>query len=913
MKKYGVVLTILLCVISGAVNAQQVTNAGDQLYSFEFSGEKLSDALKKIVAVSGVDLIYDPTIVDDKIIYARVRNKDIHAVLTSVLTGTGLDFIILSTGTYVIVMSSLKEPAKGSISGRIMDANTREPLPGATVMLADASGGTASNMAGHFNLNSLLPGSHELIFSFVGYQPVKKTIQILPDENVREQIYLSPGTLDFKPVIVSAHKPFITASHKAAYHHDEMRQWNAGNHSENVIQGMGIFPGVQTGIAFTDIHIHGGHRGDHRIFLDGIPIYNPYSFGQMFSAFSPYAIGRIEVEKSGSGASSGSFMSGRINMNHELDGSRSKFLTQADPLSVNLLGNASVNLQDDRNLYVMSAYRTSVWDVYREPSLSSSVNNWDLVDPLVFNILQNELGINRAFVSAQNDNDISFSDFHTALRLDLGHFHTIGFSLYTGHNAVQTDVLAFDRNSSDRMFGRDSYHWNNIATQLNYNWLATPRFDLSFQATYSENSMNHTYTMFDEAGIQALGIENEDDLFTALTQNIPNGISQFDENLIQHFILNADAGYSFSPQFKLTGGLQFDYVNSRFELSDLFYLPTNNRHSSNIFSTWFSADFRITPNLRAETGSRFTFLNNGTDMYAEPRISLQFDQHETSVGYWSVKLTSGIYRQFINQFEISNVGPSSIVPYFTIWAHDSSIRQPLSYNSTLSFILEPTSGTSFTAESWVRFQPAAYVTSPRNLMVGANLDRDGFDAFAEVTDINMYGFSFRAEQHTLGGKLNILAGYDYSYASVNKENQFGRSLQAPWVDPHRLQMRLIARPISNIAVVGSWQGIYGRSWAFRQAYYDFLVPHNITEEAGFDFTHPESDKLPAFHQVDVSLIYFYETSFMNSEIRLNFINVLNRKNVIDWNLIYQEGSQLPVISERTLPGFSPSLSIRLVF
>jgi outer membrane cobalamin receptor len=81
-------------------------------------------------------------------------------------------FVTLSLGSF----------AKGTITGVILDKDTDEPLTGATIRLLDSTIGTISNMDGSFSLK-LDAGSHQISFSFVGYQT--KTISVkVTDEKV---------------------------------------------------------------------------------------------------------------------------------------------------------------------------------------------------------------------------------------------------------------------------------------------------------------------------------------------------------------------------------------------------------------------------------------------------------------------------------------------------------------------------------------------------------------------------------------------------------------------------------------------------------------------------------------------------------------------------------------------------------
>jgi len=887
----------------------------DRRFTFEFSGVPLEMVLEEIVQSASVNLIYDPQLLSNYLVYQRIRNRTLSETLNEVLNPFGLDFIILSSGTFVIVKSSRGAPSYGNVSGLVADAITGEPLPGATILLADASGGTVTNLSGQFNLAPLISGTHELIISYVGYKPVRKVVEVIQTASTNEIVLLQPSIINFSPVVVSAHNPFLVRGHNSDSELNKMQLWD-GKAPNSSLRSLSLFSGVQRISGFSDIHIQGGQRGGHRFFLDGAPVYNPTSFGQLFSAFSPFAISRVQVDKAGFGVESGSFVDGKINLSHEINHAYPFHgLMHVHPLAANVRGGMSIDTGNESAISIMTAFRSTYSGLYTDPVLSSRINQWEMVDPLIYNILDGNPGVPRNFITEANNSEIDFYDFHVASRFKVDRFKTVSFSLYTGKNEVATDIFATDSFSSQRLYASDVYIWDNVATQARFDWLASPRIELNMQGSFSRNAMNHKYAFLNENQISEIlaseGSHSTD--FSTLQNSISNGTQQFDTNEINHFIFRTDAQYSFSPSFKFRSGIQYDHVGSKLLLSDSFYLPTDARSSSDIFSSYFSGKWFLNRNLFLDGGVRFTTFAQNSTIFAEPRLALQYDKESDVLGFYSLRLSGGIFRQFINQFDITNVGPSSLVPNFSIWMHDATTPQPKSYHGALSLLLQPASDTQINVEAYIKNQPIAYITSHRNLMVGSEINRSAFEAFGEVTDIIAYGFGIRGQQGVLNQRIQLFGGYDYSFSSKNMETQFGSRMPAPWNTPHTVQFRALGRLSSSFAIVAQWQGMYGRTWAFRQSYYDFMVPHNFTQESGFNFEHPDKDKVRAFEQLDFSFIYSGSLKLAELEIRLDLMNVLNRSNTIDWNLFYPSEGNAPQIRERNLPGFSPSVSLSIKF
>ncbi|MCH8557192.1 MAG: TonB-dependent receptor [Balneolia bacterium] len=920
------VMMLVLSISIQTAEAQERTRSAEYQYSFSFSGTPLSEALENLAASAGVNLIFDPDLVANQFVYSRVRGNTINDLLSVLLDRKDLDYIILSSGTYVIVKSAREASSFGSLTGQVVDAETGEPLMGATVMIADASAGTVTNRSGQFSLGGLISGEQELIFSYLGYEPVRKKIHIPQQGNITERITLNSRTVDFFPVVVAAHRPLT-----AGMHHEQAAEprngWNTGNRYNSAIQSLDLFSGVQHGIPMAGTHIQGGQRSEHRMYLDGVPVYNPYSFGQLSSAFSPYAINRIEVDKAGFDASAGSYIAGKINLQHNVSGRAGQnALFQADPLSTNAFGSVRTTTENGRSLELMTAYRTSIWGVYEDPVLSGTLSEWDTIDPLLYNLVaSNGNGqLMQDFAPVNNRSDIGYYDVHFAGSYQPGPFGRLSFSLYSGQNDVRTDVLASEQMHGNQlyMFSRDSYAFNNTVAQISYDWIATPRLDLSGQLAYSMNRMQHGYYMADNNRIETIrdltnAGQDERALFGAITDNIEHTTAQLDSNMLQHYIGRLDAAYAVSPRFSVESGLQADFVRSEFDLSGLFYLPAVDAQESAILSSYTNVHFSLSANMFAKIGSRFTYLDSSGELFAEPRAQLQYDQPESRIGDWSIRLSGGLYRQFINQFDITNAGPSSIVPSFTIWAHDSSFRQPAAWHTAASLVLNPTSTTTIYSETWLRLQPAGYITSYSNLLEESAVGNSGLGSFAEVTDMQAWGAGFRINQELFDSRLKLMGGYDYSNAEVNMESQFGRVMPAPWNHPHSLQGRVLARMTSQFSIVGQWQRVMGRTWAFRESYYNFLMMHNVHTVQQFDLTTPENDRLPAFDQFDVSFIYNQALGFSRVEARLDLMNVLNRRNSIDRGIYahrtHADGTQELRLVDRRLPGFNPSISLQISF
>ncbi|NBC65498.1 MAG: hypothetical protein GVY07_07590 [Bacteroidetes bacterium] len=919
----AITLTVLLCL--GLNTESDGQDSKKERVSFEFSGESLSEALDHIIKRTEIDLVYDPQITEGIHVYERISPKNTDELLTQLLEDHELDYIILSSGTYVIVKSLRGGPFYGTFAGKVVDGETGVPLPGATVMLADASGGTSTNHSGNFSINKLLIGTHRITFSYVGYEPVSKTIQISPDNELTERISLERKPVDVLPVVVEAHRA------KIPHHQNSLMPGNSELNTVGVmrdaIRNLNLVSGIQYGLPLTDLHLQGGQQSEHRILLDGVPVYNPYSFGQMFSSFSPYAIGNVKVHKTGYGVHAGSQIAGLINLSHDLPSTGNKSMVlQGDPLSANLKGDLSFSTSNTSSVQVMTAIRTNFWDIYKNPTLENTLQDWNRIDPLITNAVGDIEYDAAAYQPIRQNSDIKFFDYHLASSYKIDNFSSISASLYLTENKIETRLLNQYRSntgfsSAPYLYASDSYQWNNLTAQLSWNEILTPRFDLSTQASYSINQFEHQNRMGTaDYPIQVGSFGRQFNLDSAFSESSTPLPTQFDGNEIQHFILKTDGSYSISPHLQLEGGIQLDRVTSGIDISNLSYFPARIDQSATLLSSYLNTKHTFGRYWNIEWGSRFTYTALSNQVYTEPRFSVQFDQPESDIGYWSTKISGGLYRQFINEFQITNSGPTSVVPSFAIWSLSDEDNIPKAWHLNGSTLVEPTANTSLKMELYYKWQPVTNITSYTNLSNQENLSVydsrvSGIRAFAETTEMKAWGGGIKFNQSFADSKLKFKTGYDYSNSRIDMESQFTREMPAPWNEPHRTQLRVLWRMIPDLAVTAKWQGIWGRKWAFRQSYYDFLRYQSVEIPDNFSFNTPENDKLNSFQQVDLSFIYQPTFGTANLELRVELLNILDRENTLEKYLQpIQNGEETAYrVRNRNLPGFHPTLSIQLEF
>ena len=905
--------------LAGALSipAGAQTLPGERM-TYDFRGESLERVLDRIARDTGTDLVYDPELVRGRDVFKRITNQPVSEMLRMILSDYDLDYITLSSGTIVIIRRAEEAPAYGTLSGIIVDSRTGEPLPGATVLFADAAGGTSTGQMGQFSINRMLSGEHTLIFSYVGYTAVTKQIIIIPGRQMRETIELQPRPVDISPIVVEAHRPQIYRLEMS-----DPGEESTGNYSRwsnTPIMDLSIIPGVKSGVPMAEIALQGGQESEHRLYLDGAPVYNTSSAARIFSPFSPYAIGSVHVDRAGYDARRGSQIAGVIGLTHDLPAAGQKgAMVQADQLSATARGDVTHSFNDGSSVSAMSLFRTNIWGVYSDPVLKKTLRNWDVIDPLITNSVSGSIENAEQYLPFDHQSDLSFHDFHTAVRFKPNTYNTLHLSVYDSENRMDTAVLNRSLNNTETrpyLYAAESYSWDSQMMQLGWSSLPGARLSIDSQISYSASSFRHSSELGYGVPGQFLSGSNapllESDGFQFDRVELPADIQG---NEIGHLIIKSDIGYSVSPAVDLNGGLQFDRVSTSLESGGDTDLPTFSAVESSMISGYLSVSSRFARYWHLVAGNRFTYTDGTDRVYLEPRLSIQVDRPASKIGYWSGKISGGLYRQFINEYRVSNSGASSVVPAFSVWSHAGSLPVPKAYHLTGSWYLEPTDDSSFRVETYLKWQPVTSITSYRSVLDEEGNQRgSGVDIFAETTSMNASGIGIRYRQSLLESKLTLITGYDFSHTAIDMDTRFGDVVSAPWNDPHRAQIRAVWGVSSGFTLIGKWQGIWGRRWAYRDSYYSFLqlLDPVIAEE--YDFSTPDDDPLPHFSQIDVSAVYRPGIGAAMVELRVDLVNILNRRNPVDRYLrpVAVEGGGTrydPVY--RRLPGFYPSLSVRV--
>jgi hypothetical protein len=194
-----------------------------------------------------------------------------------------------------------------TLSGYIKDVNSGEALIGASVFIEDEGKGASTNVYGFYSI-TLSSGSHNVKYSYVGYDDVVKTIEFR--DHVRVNIELRESQDLLEEVVIEARQTDEnttgTQMGKVDLSMDKIKTIPAFMGEVDVLKTIQFLPGVSSGgEGNTGFYVRGGGPDQNLILLDEATVYNASHLFGFFSVFNADAIKNVSLIKGGMPANYG--------------------------------------------------------------------------------------------------------------------------------------------------------------------------------------------------------------------------------------------------------------------------------------------------------------------------------------------------------------------------------------------------------------------------------------------------------------------------------------------------------------------------------------------------------------------------------------------------------------------------------
>ena len=140
----------------------------------------------------------------------KQNGKEVRVKFTVPIVFTGDDVAVhnrvFSQGTPLSEMSKDAESAVGEVSGRVIDAKTKKPIPDVILLINGAGVGTHSDASGRYSLKKLPEGKYTFVASCVGYKSVKKDFEVSSKKSVEVNFELEEQAVSVDEIVVDKNK-----------------------------------------------------------------------------------------------------------------------------------------------------------------------------------------------------------------------------------------------------------------------------------------------------------------------------------------------------------------------------------------------------------------------------------------------------------------------------------------------------------------------------------------------------------------------------------------------------------------------------------------------------------------------------------------------------------------------------------
>jgi hypothetical protein len=281
--------------------------------------------------------------------------------------------LILSLSFIVLTIGALAQE-KYTISGYVKSAETGEELIGATVAVRALNAGVSANVYGFYSL-TLPEGSYEVTYSYVGFQELKKTINL--NQNIQENIELSESVNELDIVEISSDRAESNVKNVEMSVNKidakTIKKIPALLGEADVVKSVLLLPGVSTvGEGSTGFNVRGGGIDQNLVLLDEAPVYNSSHLFGFFSVFNPDAVKNVKLIKGGIAPQYGGRLSSILDVRMK-DGNKKEF-TGSGGVGV-IFSRLSLEgpIVKDKTSFIVAG-RRSYADILAKPFLNSDLD-----------------------------------------------------------------------------------------------------------------------------------------------------------------------------------------------------------------------------------------------------------------------------------------------------------------------------------------------------------------------------------------------------------------------------------------------------------------------------------------------------------------------------------------------------------
>ncbi|MBL6445062.1 TonB-dependent receptor [Fulvivirga sp. 29W222] len=748
-------------------------------------------------------------------------------------------FRFLAIFVLLCSVSSLIAQQKVTLSGYIKDADDGEALIGATVFVRETKSGSASNVYGFYSV-TLPPGKYIIEFTYVGYQPIVKQVELI--KNQRLNLEMAGESQQLEEVVISGERvdANVTSTEMSTNKLDiqTIRKLPAFLGEVDVLKSIQLLPGVSTvGEGAAGFNVRGGGVGQNLILLDEAPVYNSSHLFGFFSVFNPDAVKDTKLYKGAIPAQHGGRIASLLDVRTK-EGNSKRFEANGGIGTVFSRLALEAPIVKDKSSFILAGRRSYI-DILARPFLQDlgdvGLNFYDLTMKTNYDFDKN----NRLYLSGYFGRDVFEFDENQGFNwgsktASLRWNHVFNARLFSNFTAVYSK---YDYQLEFGEDARDKFTWDSDVT----NYMFKPEFTY-FVNNYNEVSFGGSFIYYTFEPANAVGVSAGERI-----------------------------DFSLDKKYNLESAV---YLSNKHELSDRFSAEYGLRYSM----------FRyLGPGVAyeygdAEPGERkpMTGVKNydrwetiQTYSNLEPRFSFKYQFNASS----SIKGSYNRMSQYIHL--VSNTTASNPLD---VWVPSSNNLKPqIGDQFALGYFRNFGEGNDYEASVEVYTRLAKHQVDyidGADILINEYLEGDLLSG-----DGRAYGLELYLKKNV--GNLNGWVSYTLGRTELQVEGiNDGKWYPTRYDQTHNLKVAAFYDLNERISLSGNFTFVTGTPTTFPTSRYvvqDILIPY-ISDEGRNNI------RLESYHRLDLSLRLEGKKMKKGKERKnedywvFSFYNVYGRKN-----------------------------------
>ncbi len=714
-----------------------------------------------------------------------------------------------------------------TISGTIKDGENGEDLIGATVAVPELGLGTSSNAYGFYSLSVPTGDTLNVVFSYVGFQ--SQTFSLLLRQDTTFNINLTTGVqLDEVVVKANSFREQINSTEMSveAITTREAKLVPVLLGESDILKTIQLKPGIPSGSeGRTGLFVRGGAQDQNLIVLDEAVVYNANHLFGFFSTFNTDAVKDLKIYKGGFPAEYGGRLSSVIDVKLK-DGNNQKFAGSGGLGLISSRLTLEGPIQKDKSSFIVSGRRTYVDLLTRQVNRANEGN--EDFSPIP---------------------DYFFYDLNAKVNFQLSDKDRLFLSGYFGR-----DVFGF---SSD--FFNFDFDWGNATGTARWNHVFNPKLFANTTFTYSDYqyNINNQITGFSFGlGSNIADASLKTDFFYAANNQ---HTIRFGAMATHHtFTVGRLQAGSDDGVVSFSAGQEFQGVE---------------------FGAYVSDEMELSEALSVNAGLRFSGFNNDGKTYVglEPRVAARYKLSER----WALKSSYARMYQYLHL--IANAG---VALPTDIWYPSTQRVQPQRSDQVAtgaSYLLGSQYFLNFELYyKWLDNQ--LQFVDGAQIFVNDELE----DEFA-VGEGRAYGMEFSIEKKE--GRLTGWIGYTLAltrlqnFETLDPNGRFAQESEGfgpfnPIYD-RRHDISVVALYELSKRWTASATFVYGSgdlTWLPPGRFTFQDVPGAGFEAVVPDYRERNNFRLPAYHRLDLGLVYKFFPKWGESDLTLSVVNAYDRRN-----------------------------------